>query len=385
MTSRHPPQEENDSGGPAPTTREGTPDGLPIAESGTSDASTRSFRDTFIALSVRNFRLFWFGQLISLSGTWMQTIGQAWLVLNLTQSPFAVGTVTTLQFLPITLFVLFGGVVADRVPKRRFLVATQTAATLQALILGLLVTTGAVHLWHVYVLALALGINNAFDNPARQAFVPEMVGKELVANAVPLNSTLFNAARIVGPAIGGVTIALVGVDGTFYLNAASFIPVIIALMMMRPSEFFPVERGREDVHSAKGGHRFRFPDAVRAAHPHPDGRRRHLWLQLQHGAAAAVAVRPAYQLRGLRCDDGRSRRGLPAGGAVHRLHEECRRAADHYRRRGVQPAADRRRHLPLVSVDAVSADADGRVPASSSPPRRTRACSFSRRATFEAG
>ncbi len=204
----------------------------------------RSVRDIFIALSVRNFRLFWFGQLISLSGTWMQTVGQAWLVLNLTQSPFAVGTVTTLQFLPITLLVLFGGVFADRVPKRRFLVVTQTAAMLQALALAVLITTGTVRLWHVYLLATALGITNAFDNPTRQAFVPEMVGKDLVPNAVPLNSTLFNAARIVGPAIGGITIALVGVAGTFYLNAASFIPVIIALMMMRPAELFPVEKGR---------------------------------------------------------------------------------------------------------------------------------------------
>jgi MFS family permease len=212
-----------------------------------ADANTatgqRDLRDIFIALRVRNFRLFWFGQLISLSGTWMQSIGQAWLVLTLTQSPFAVGTVTTLQFLPMTFLVLFGGVFADRVPKRRFLVGTQMAAMLQALVLGVLVSTGAVRLWHIYLLALALGLNNAFDNPTRLAFVPEMVGRDLVANAVALNSTLFNAARIVGPALGGITIATVGIGGTFYLNAASFIPVIIALMMMRPAEFFSVEKG----------------------------------------------------------------------------------------------------------------------------------------------
>jgi len=215
-----------------------------IASSEASSVSGRDLRDIFVALRVRNFRLFWFGQLISLSGTWMQSIGQVWLVLTLTQSPFAVGTVTTLQFLPITLLVLFGGVFADRVPKRRFLIGTQTAAMLQALALGLLVTTGLVRIWHIYVLALALGVNNAFDNPTRQAFVPEMVGKDLLTNAVPLNSTLFNAARIVGPAIGGITIATVGIDGTFYLNAASFIPVIIALLMMRPAEFFPAEKGQ---------------------------------------------------------------------------------------------------------------------------------------------
>jgi len=211
--------------------------------SGGSLPAERSVRGIFVALSIRNFRLFWFGQLISLCGTWMQTVGQAWLVLNLTQSPFAVGTVTTLQFLPITLLVLFGGVFADRVPKRGFLVITQSAAMLQALALALLVATGAVRLWHIYLLATALGVTNAFDNPTRQAFVPEMVGKDLVPNAVPLNSTLFNAARIVGPAIGGITIALVGVAGTFFLNAASFIPVIIALLMIRTSELFAVEKG----------------------------------------------------------------------------------------------------------------------------------------------
>lgn len=206
-------------------------------------AAPRNLGDTFAALRIRNFRLFWFGQLISLSGTWMQTIGQAWLVLTITQSPFAVGTVTTLQFLPITFLVLFGGVFADRVPKRGFLVGTQSAAMLQALVLGVLVSTGAVRIWHIYLLALALGVNNAFDNPTRQAFVPELVGRDLVTNAVALNSTLFNAARIVGPAIGGVTIATIGIDGTFYLNAVSFIPVIVALLMIRPAELFPVTRG----------------------------------------------------------------------------------------------------------------------------------------------
>lgn len=231
---------QEDKAADAPSNSSAPPD----LTAATLVAGAHDFRHTFAALSVRNFRLFWLGQLISVSGTWMQSIGQAWLVLTLTQSPFAVGTVTTLQFLPITLLVLFGGVFADRVPKRSFLVGTQTAAMLQALVLGVLVTTGAVRIWHIYLLALALGVNNAFDNPTRQAFVPEMVGRELVTNAVALNSTLFNAARIVGPAIGGITIATIGMDGTFYLNAASFIPVIIALMLMRPAELFPVAKGQ---------------------------------------------------------------------------------------------------------------------------------------------
>ena len=302
----------------------------------------RNFQDIFIALRVRNFRLFWFGQLISLSGTWMQTIGQAWLVLNLTQSPFAVGTVTTLQFLPITLLVLFGGVVADRVPKRRFLVGTQTAAMLQALTLGVLVTTGPIRLWHVYLLALTLGLTNAFDNPTRQAFVPEMVGKDLVTNAVPLNSTLFNAARIVGPAIGGVTIATVGIDGTFYLNAASFIPVIIALLMMRPSEFYPVEKGQGRLfEQLREGIRVRISHAAGDAHHRPHVLHRDVRLQLQHRSAAAGEVRPARRLGRLRRHDGRARRRLVARGADHSLYAARRREADPAWGSRLQPAADR--------------------------------------------
>lgn len=201
-----------------------------------------AFSHVFASLRVRNYRLFWTSQLISLTGTWMQVLGQSWLVLSLTHSPQALGIVTMLQFLPMTLLVLFAGVIADRVPKRRFLVFTQSAAMLQALVLGILVTTGVVRLWHVYILATLLGLNNSFDNPTRQAFVPEMVGKDLVSNAVALNSALFNAARIVGPAIAGITIATIGIDGTFFLNAASFLPVIGALLLMRTRELQPASQ-----------------------------------------------------------------------------------------------------------------------------------------------
>jgi len=201
-----------------------------------------AFSHVLASLRVRNYRLFWISQLISLTGTWMQVLAQSWLVLSLTHSPQALGIVTMLQFLPLTLLVLFAGVIADRVPKRRFLVFTQSAGMLQALILGILVTTGVVRLWHVYILATLLGLNNSFDNPTRQAFVPEMVGKDLVSNAVALNSALFNAARIVGPAIAGITIATIGIDGTFFLNAASFLPVIGALLLIRARELQPVSR-----------------------------------------------------------------------------------------------------------------------------------------------
>jgi len=180
-----------------------------------------------------NFRLFWLGQLISLIGTWVQSVGQAWLVLELTNSPLALGTVTALQFLPVLFLVLFAGVFVDRFPKRPLLLITQSASMFQALALAVLVSSGIVDLWHLYVLAIMLGMVNALDNPTRQAFVVEMVGREEVVNAVALNSALFNGARIVGPAIGGVLIATLGLAECFYVNAASFLAVIVGLLLMR--------------------------------------------------------------------------------------------------------------------------------------------------------
>lgn len=192
----------------------------------------------FRALRNRNYRLFWTGQIVSQAGTWMQRVAQAWLVLRLTDSPLALGTVTTVQFLPILCFSLFGGVLADRMPKRRLLITTQSLAMLQSLLLAVLVSTGTVQLWHVYILAAMLGISNAVDQPARQSFVVEMVGQDDLPNAVALNSTQFNVARLVGPALGGLTIAWVGVAGCFYLNSVSFSAVLAGLLLMRPSELY---------------------------------------------------------------------------------------------------------------------------------------------------
>src|SRR5438105_14199016 len=186
----------------------------------------------FLALRHRNFRLFWFGQMISLMGTWMQTIGQAWLVLQLTHSAWLLGIVGALQFLPVMLLSLFGGVLADRMPKRTVLLFTQSFAMLEAAVLWTLVATGEVRLWHVLVLATLLGLTNAIDMPTRQAFVVEMVGREDLPNAIALNSSLFNLARIVGPGIGGLIIAWLGVAPLFLLNAISFIAVIIGLAMI---------------------------------------------------------------------------------------------------------------------------------------------------------
>ena len=191
----------------------------------------------FSSLGIYNYRVYFIGQLISLVGTWMQTTAQAWLVLQLTGSPLALGTVTTLQFLPITLFTLFGGAFADRLPKRRVLVITQSLAMVQAFVLGILVVTDTVQLWHIYVLAACLGTINAFDGPVRQAFGVELVGREQLVNAVALNSSIFNMARITGPAVAGIAIAAVGIGTAFLVNAVSFLGVLGAYAIMRPEEF----------------------------------------------------------------------------------------------------------------------------------------------------
>jgi len=183
-------------------------------------------------LRQRNFRLFWFGQMISLTGSYMQSIGQTWLVLELTHSAFQLGLVGALQALPVLLFALVGGVLADRWPKRRVLLCTQAAAMIQALLLWALIATGTVQLWHVYVLALLLGLTNCLGRPTGQAFVVELVGRADLPNAVALNSSLSNLTRIVGPGLGGVIIAVSGVATLFLLNALSFIAVLAALTLI---------------------------------------------------------------------------------------------------------------------------------------------------------
>jgi len=193
----------------------------------------------FSSLRVRNYRLFASGQVVSLTGTWMQRVAQDWLVLNLSHnSGTAIGITTGLQFAPVLLFGLYGGVLADRYPKRRTLVMTQAVMCLLALALGLLDVTGSVSLWHVYALAFGLGIATAVDSPARQAFVTELVGPSLLANAVSLNSATFNTARVLGPAVAGLMIASIGTGWVFLLNAASFIAVITCLLLMRDDQLF---------------------------------------------------------------------------------------------------------------------------------------------------
>jgi MFS family permease len=202
---------------------------------------------TFAALRFRNYRLFIAGQLVSMSGTWMQSVAQAWLVLELTGSGTALGLVVAAQFLPTLLGGPWGGLIADRFDKRRLLLATQTVAGLLALVLGLLTVTGTVELWMVYVLAAGLGLVTAVDNPSRQTFVMEMVGPADIANAVTLNSVVVNAARVIGPAIAGIVISTLGVGPCFLINAASFGAVIAVLALMRTSELHreaPAPRAR---------------------------------------------------------------------------------------------------------------------------------------------
>jgi len=190
-------------------------------------------RETFRSLRHRNFRLFWFGQMISLIGTWTQSVAQGWMVLRLSNSPFLLGVVSAFAGLPILFFSLPAGVLADRVKKRKFLIFTQIGAMVLAFILSFLAFSGLVKVWHVMLLALGLGLVNAFDAPTRQAFVKEMVGKEDLLNAIALNSFMFNSARILGPALAGILISLVGEAGCFFINGLSFIAVIAGLSLMR--------------------------------------------------------------------------------------------------------------------------------------------------------
>ena len=215
-----------------------------------TDFGRRVGRKTFSSLANRNFRRYYTGQAVSLIGTWMQSVAQSWLVLQLTGSGAALGLVVGLQTLPVLLLGPYGGVVADRVDKRRLMIALQSMMGLLALTLGLLTVTGVVQIWQVYLLALLLGLNNTFENPARQAFVLEMVGPEHLRNAVSLNSVLVNAARAVGPAVAGLIIALGGTGICFLLNAASFVAVVFSLVSLDVSRLQttpPTARAKRQV------------------------------------------------------------------------------------------------------------------------------------------
>jgi MFS family permease len=206
-------------------------------------------RVTFAALAIPNYRRYISGQSISLIGTWMQMAAQSWLVLTLTHSSTTLGIVVALQTVPVLLLGPYGGVIADRVDKRRLMVILQSAMGVQALALGLLTVAGVVQLWEIGLLAVLLGLNNAFENPARQSFMLEMVGPESLRNAVSLNSVLVNVARVIGPAVAGVLIATVGEGVCFLVNATSFVAVVASLTTLdrgaiTPSTPSPREPGQ---------------------------------------------------------------------------------------------------------------------------------------------
>ncbi|NKQ24592.1 MFS transporter [Streptomyces galbus] len=234
---------------PAPHTR---PDSPP-----TPGPARRS--SMFSSLRIRNYRLFFLGQVVSNIGTWMQRIAQDWLVLSLTGSATAVGVTTALQFLPMLLFGLYGGVLVDRLPKRPTLLFTQAAMAVTGVVLAVLTLSGHVQVWHVYLAAFAVGLATVLDNPARQSFVSEMVGPEQLQNAVSLNSANFQSARLVGPAVAGLMITGVGTGWAFLFNGLSFVAPIAGLLLMRARELHVVERAprgkgqlREGLHYVAG-------------------------------------------------------------------------------------------------------------------------------------
>ncbi|WBQ02922.1 MFS transporter [Kribbella sp. CA-293567] len=234
-----------------------------------SPASGRrpGFRDTFSALQVRNFRLLVSGLFVSSTGGWVQRIAQDWLVLTLTGSATAVGITTALQFLPTLLLGLYGGVIADRFPKRRILLCTQATMGLAAAVLAVLALTGSVQVWQVYALALFLGLATAVDNPTRQSFVTELVGKERLRNAISMVSSTFQLGSLIGPALGGLLLGTIGTGWAFALNAVTFLGSISALLMMREHEMPGLQAARR----ASAGMRIRdgLRDGVRYAFHEP--------------------------------------------------------------------------------------------------------------------
>ncbi|AWT43927.1 MFS transporter [Streptomyces actuosus] len=229
--------------------------GTPSAPAPTPTTPTRT-SSMFSSLKIRNYRLFFLGQVVSNTGTWMQRIAQDWLVLSLTGSATAVGFTTALQFLPMLLFGLYGGVLVDRLPKRRTLLFTQSSMAVTGLALAALTLTGHVQVWHVYLAAFLVGLATVVDNPARQSFVTEMVGREQLQNAVSLNSANFQSARLVGPAVAGLMITGVGTGWAFLFNGLSFVAPIAGLLLMRSRELHVVERAPRGKGQLREGLRY---------------------------------------------------------------------------------------------------------------------------------
>lgn len=214
------------------------------------------FARAFESLRVRNYRWFFMGQILSWTGTWVQWVAQGWLVLQITKSGFALGVVTALGWLPVLLFGAWAGLIADRFDKRKLLVLTNLSGAALSLIIGVATIAGAVELWTVTLVAFLLGVVTALDNPARQTFTMEMVGRSKLTNAISLNTATFTTARVLGPAIAGVLIAAVGIGPCFLINSVSFIPVTIALIFMNKEELEPLDRVQRDKGQVREGFRY---------------------------------------------------------------------------------------------------------------------------------
>ncbi len=238
-TGQSPPPPAGGDGAPPPGAG-GVPRGLSLGR-------------TFSALRHRNYRLFFAGQLVSLIGTWMQNVAQAWLVYELTNSPFKLGLVSFCSGVPALVFSLWAGVVADRMPKRRLLLMTQTGMMTLAFLLAADVFLGTVAWWHIACLAFLLGLANTFDAPVRQAFVVEMVGRAELMNAIALNSAMFNSARIIGPALAGITLATMGAKWCFVLNGLSFLAVIAGLALMDVKPYVGAPAGESTLRQMRDG------------------------------------------------------------------------------------------------------------------------------------
>ena len=207
----------------------------------------------FSSLKVKNFRIYWFGMLVSLIGTWIQAVAQTWLVFELTNSALLLGVVGFLSTIPIFLLSLFGGVLADRMDKRNILIATQSAFMLLAFLLAALTQMKIIAPWQIMVIAVLNGIVMAFDAPGRQAVVVELVGKEHLFNAIVLNSVAFNSSRIIGPALAGVLVAYIGMSGCFYINGISFLAVIIALLLIKINKNIAAQKNNTALRDLKDG------------------------------------------------------------------------------------------------------------------------------------
>src|SRR5690349_1846427 len=276
------------------------------------------------SLRQRNYRLFFFGQLVSIAGTWMQTVAQSFVVLDLTHSGTQLGLTTAARFLPMFVFGPLGGVFADRMDRRRVLYVTQALSGLLAGVFAVTVGTHSIRLWIVYLLALALGFVNVFDNPARQSFISEMVSTGDLPNAVTLNSVAANMARVFGAALGGVIAAAIGLALCFTFNALSFGAVLVSLAAMRTSELFPAERVSRQKKQVRQGPALR-AEYAGAAHPAPDDRGG------RHAGLGVPGVAPA---------DGE--RGVPRRGRLVRgdgLGHGWRRGGRRPDLRGPGPAA----------------------------------------------